>query len=328
MLRYTIGRVIWAAISILVIISVNFFVTRLLPGDPITALVGDFPTPPGYVEQVRARLGLDLPLHIQYVRYLAAISHGDFGYSFAGMQPVASLLLDKARFTLLLMLPSLVAASLIGVVCALWVAPRPGGVGDGVVTSLSLLFYSVPVFWFGQVLILVFAIQLGWLPAQGMVSLRGGMTGGLGRVMDVLAHMALPSLCIVLSYSAIVLRVARASVIGVLRDEFVITARAKGLSRRAVLFGHVLPNASVPIITIIAFNFGYSLTGSIFTETVFSWPGLGSAFLSSINSRDYPVLQGLFLLASSTVVVANILADLACAFIDPRVRLSVTGAAR
>lgn len=325
MLKFILNRVFWAIASVIVIVSINFFVTRLLPGDPVAALVGDFPTPPGYTDAIKERLGLDRPLYVQFARYVVALLQGDLGYSFAGMQPVASLLFDKAQFTLMLMLPSLTVSSVIGVLMALWIAPRPGSATDNSVTAVALFFYSLPVFWFGQILILIFALQFGWLPAQGMMSLRGGGSGAYARMLDVLAHMVLPSFCIAVSYSAVIVRVARASVMGILREEFIVTARAKGLSRREVMLRHVLPNAAIPIIAVIAYNFGYSLTGSIFTETVFSWPGLGFAFLSSINSRDYPVLQGLFLFASVTVVLANVIADIASALIDPRVRRSVTG---
>lgn len=325
MLKFVLNRIFWAIVSVVVIVSVNFFVTRLLPGDPVAALVGDFPSPPGYMDQIKVRLGLDKPLYVQFVRYIAALLQGDLGYSFAGMQPVATLLLEKAQYTLMLMLPSLTVSSVMGVLLALWIAPQPGTAKDNSVTAVALFFYSLPVFWFGQILILIFALQLGWLPAQGMISLRGAGSGVYARMLDVLAHMVLPSFCITVSYSAVIVRVARASIIGILREDFIVTARAKGLSRREVMLRHVLPNAAVPVIAITAYNFGYSLTGSIFTETVFSWPGLGFAFLSSINSRDYPVLQGLFLFSSITVVLANVVADIASALIDPRVRRSVTG---
>jgi peptide/nickel transport system permease protein len=325
--KYKLSRIGWAVLSVFAILTVNFFVTRLMPGDPVAALVGEFPTPPGYVDEIRVRLGLDLPLYIQFFRYIRAVFQGDLGYSFVSMQPVATLLLEKARWTLLLMIPSLLIASVAGVLLALWVAPVAGKPRDNAVTAVSLFFYSIPVFWFGQILILVFAINLGWLPAQGMVSLRAGNMDLFARLVDVLRHMALPIFCLATTYSAIVVRVARASVIGILREDFVVTARAKGLSQREVLFHHILPNAAIPIVMVIAYNFGYSLTGSIFVETVFSWPGLGSAFLSSITSRDYPVLQGLFLFSSVVVVLANIAADLISASIDPRVKRSVSGEA-
>lgn len=324
MKKYLVSRVVWGIVSILAIVTVNFFLTRTVPGDPVTAIVGDFPTPPGYIEAIKARLGLDRPLYVQYGKYMASLLQGELGYSFVGQQSVIALLAEKAQFTLLLMLPSLALSTAIGVLLGLWVAPRAGSRRDQATSSIAIFLYSLPVFWFGQLLILIFAIYLGWMPAQGMVSLRGSGSGSLGSVLDIAHHMVLPSLCIVIAYGAVVLRVARASIISVLKEDFVVTARAKGLTGVETLFRHVLPNASVPIITVVAYQFGYALTGSIFVETVFAWPGLGSAFLSSISSRDYPVLQGLFLFSAIIVVTANIAADLACSMIDPRVRRSVT----
>jgi peptide/nickel transport system permease protein len=189
---------------------------------------------------------------------------------------------------------------------------------DHGITALSLFGYSVPIFWLGQIFIVVFAIDLRLLPAQGITSLRAPSTG-VGAVFDVLWHLVLPLFSVMIYYIAIVARVARASVLEALHQDFVLTARAKGLTSRYVLWRHVLPNALIPVITVIGYSFGSSLTGAILVETVFAWPGLGSLFVTAITNRDYPVLEGILLFAGVMVVGANLLTDLLYALIDPRI---------
>jgi peptide/nickel transport system permease protein len=319
--RYLLARLAWAVPIMLAILVINFLIMHLVPGDPVQALVGDFPTPPGYVEQVREEFGLDKPIAHQLGLYLWHLAQGNLGFSFANRQPVLGLILDRARLTLLLMLPALTLAAIIGVVLALAAAPRAGSLYDSSITALSLIGYSVPIFWLGQLLVILFAIKLRWLPAQGMITLRNTPTGW-AAVWDVLWHLVLPGLSVTIYYVAVVARVARASVLETISQDFVLTARAKGLSRRAVLWRHVLPNGLIPVVTVIGYNFGYSLTGAILVETVFAWPGLGNLFITSIGNRDYPVLQGIFLFTAVTVVIANVVTDLLYGALDPRVRTS------
>ena len=319
--RFLLARLAWAVPIIAVILIVNFLIIHLAPGDPVQALVGDFPAPPGYLEQIRHDFGLDQSLWVQLLRYGENLARGHLGYSFANRQPVLDLILVRAGMTMVLMIPGLIAASLLGVVLALAAAPRAGSVFDSGITALSLFGYSVPIFWLGQLLVILFAVDLGWLPAQGMSSLRGSATGW-GHVRDVAWHLVLPAFSITIFFVAVVARVARASIVGVLSEDFITTAMAKGLSRRAVLWRHVLPNAMIPVVTVIGYSFGYSLTGAILVETVFAWPGLGSLFVASIGNRDYPVLQGILLLSAVMVVLANLATDLFYALLDPRVRRS------
>jgi peptide/nickel transport system permease protein len=319
--RLILARLGWAVPVIGVILVVNFLIIHLAPGDPVQALVGDFPAPPGYLEQVRRDFGLDQPLPVQLWRYGENLLAGNLGYSFANRQPVLGLILARAGTTMILMLPALTTASLLGIVLGLAAARRSGSWIDSGITALALFGYSVPIFWLGQLLIILFSIELGWLPAQGMISLRSNPTGW-AAVKDVAWHLVLPAFSITIFFVAIVARVARASIIGVLSQDFVTTALAKGLPRRAVLWRHVIPNAMIPVVTVIGYNFGYSLTGAILVETVFAWPGLGSLFISSVGNRDYPVLQGILLLSSVMVVAANLVTDFAYALLDPRVRRS------
>lgn len=324
MTRYLLSRLAWAVPIVLAILVINFLIIHIVPGDPIQALVGDFPAPPGYAEQVRKEFGLDQPILVQLGLYLQNLAVGNLGFSFANRQPVLGLLLDRAVVTLMLMLPALTLAAITGVVLALAAAPRAGSLYDSGITAVSLVGYSVPIFWLGQILVIVFAIKLQWLPAQGMVSMRETLTGW-PKLKDILWHLVLPAFSVTIYYLAVVARVTRASVLEAMSQDWVLTARAKGLTRREVLWRHILPNALIPVATVIGYNFGYSLTGAIMVETVFAWPGLGQLFITSIGNRDYPVLQGIFLFTAITVVLANVATDVLYAFLDPRVRRSYAG---
>lgn len=321
MLPYVGARLAWSAVMVIGIVAVSFVITHILPGDPVDALVGDFPAPPEYVAQVRAEFGLDRPIYVQLWLYLVNLAQGNLGFSFLNRQQVLPLVLQRAGVTLLLMIPALILASLLGIAIAVRAAAHAGRPLDSFLTALSLTGHSIPVFWLAQILIVVFAVNLGWLPAQGMRSVRSQATG-LAAVLEFVRHWALPGFCITIYYMAVIARVARSSMLEMLHQDFVLTARAKGLSERAVLWGHVLRNALIPVITVIGYNFGYSLTGAILTETVFAWPGLGGLFIASISNRDYPVLAAIFLLAAIAVVLANLITDLLYAVVDPRVRLT------
>ena len=317
MIRYILGRVVWGLVMVLGILVVDFLITHLLPGDPIDALVGNYPAPAAYIARVRHDFGLDESLAAQLGHFLINLVAGNLGFSFVNRQPVLSLILDRAGVTLILMLPSLILASLIGVALAVAATARHGRLMDSVLTGVSLIGHCIPVFWLAQILIVVFAIKLQWLPAQGMRSIRTHEP-----LLDLLRHLVLPVFCITIYYVAVVARVARASMLEILHQDFILTARAKGIPRQAVLWRHVLRNAAIPVITVVGYNFGTSLTGAILTETVFAWPGLGGLFINAIANRDYPVLSGIFLLASIAVVVANIITDLLYAVADPRIRMT------
>jgi peptide/nickel transport system permease protein len=319
MRSYLAARLAWGALVILVIVVVTFFLTHILPGDPIQALVGDYPAPPEYVRQVRAEYGLDRPLPVQALLYVGELAKGNLGYSFAGQQAVAPLIATRALLTLLIMIPALVLASLLGVALAVIGARRAGSAYDAGIAALSLIGYSIPVFWLAQLVIVLFAVTLRVLPAQGMTS-PFGSSGVAGLVIDVLRHAVLPVFVLVIAYVAVVARVGRSSVYDALQQNFVLTARAKGLSKRRVMWRHVLPAAMGPIVTVIGYQFSHALTGALLTETVFGWPGLGNLFVVSISKRDYPVLSGIFLLAAVTVVVVNVATDMIHAMADPRVR--------
>jgi peptide/nickel transport system permease protein len=319
MLRYIAARLAWGVLIVLCILVLNFLIVHAVPGDPLSALLGDFPVPPEYAARIRSDFGLDQPITTQLYLYLHNLLGGNLGFSFSNRAPVLGLMLARLWPTLLLVLPALLLASLLGILLGTIAAPRAGGVQDGALTAISLFGYSVPVFWLGQLLVIVCAVHFDWLPASGMRNLREEYTG-FDAVLDVLKHLILPGFSVMIFYIAVVARVARASVLEALHQDYVMTAKAKGLSSRYILWRHVLPNAMLPVLTVIGYNFGYALTGAILVETVFGWPGLGSLFITSITNRDYPVLQGIFLLVGVSVVLTNILTDVLYASFDPRVR--------
>jgi peptide/nickel transport system permease protein len=321
MTRYVLSRLVSAVVIVAVVLVVNFLLTHVVPGNPVDALVGEFPAPPEYVEKVKHDFGLDRPLWVQLGLYGVNLARGNLGFSFANRQAVLPLILRHAGFTLLLMVPALSVAAIAGVLLGAAAARRVGGPYDAVLTAVSLAGSAIPVFWLAQVLIVVFAVTLHWLPAQGMLSIDQGTTWS-AVVRDYLRHLVLPGFAIAVSYLAVVARVSRASLLEATKQDFVLLALSKGLWPSRVFWRHVLPNALIPVITVIGYNFGYALTGAILTETVFGWPGLGYLFITSVAKRDYPVLEGIFLLASVTVVLANLLTDLAYAVVDPRVRRS------
>ena len=316
MLSFIIRRLLTSIPVILVILLVSFVLTRLVPGDPIVALVGDFPAPPEFIEERRRAFGLDQPVYLQALIYFKNLFLGDFGYSFVNRLPVMELILRRAGNTLLLVVPSLAIGSVIAVMLASLAIRRPGGRLDTALTSLILFVDSIPIFWVGQIFIIVFAVQLGLFPVQGMFDIR---SSGSNVVLDLLWHWALPGSIVSAFAMVSIARVARVSMIEVSRLDFITTGMAKGLNKRRVFFRHIMPNAMIPVIAVIGYSFGQALTSSFMIEAVFGWPGIGELFLRSVESRDYPVLQGIFLLTATLVVLSNLISDVLSSLMDPRI---------
>lgn len=319
MARYVAVRLLQIPAVLFGLVTVIWLVVRLAPGDPVLALVGDFPAPEEYVRKIRAEFGLDRSLPEQFVRYVAAVATGDLGFSFVFRRPVLGLVLERATATALLTVSALGLASIAGGALGLVAARRPFSVLDALISGGSVVGFSVPVFWLGQLLILLFAVTLGWLPAQGMVSLRASPEGW-DRVLDVARHLLLPAAALSLRFLAMTARLARASTLEVLGRDYVRTAQAKGASEPRVLFRHALPNAILPVLTLVGYNFGFVLAGSALIETVFGWPGMGRLLYDSVFARDFPVLLGIMIVVSLTVVLANLATDLLYAYFDPRIR--------
>jgi ABC-type dipeptide/oligopeptide/nickel transport system permease component len=282
-----------------------FSLIHFIPGDPAQAMLGEGAAPED-VAQLRERLGLDRPLLVQYGSFLQGLVRGDLGVSLRNDQPVLEQILERMPATAELAFASMAVAVLIalplGIIAAVW---RGTAVDHGAMT-LSLVGISVPNFWLGPLLAIVFAVELGWLPVGG----RG-----------TLAHLVLPSATLGAALAAILARMTRASLLEELREPYVLAARAKGVSRTRAVLHHALRNSLIPIVTILGLQFGVVLTGAVITETIFAWPGIGRLLIQSISFRDYPTVQGCVLLIAVTYVGVNLVTDLTYGFLDPRIRV-------
>ena len=316
---YALRRAVNAIPLILGVVVVNFVLIALAPGDPVTSLIGEYPAPPEYVERVRRDFGLDRSLPERLGLYLVNVAKGDLGFSFANRQPVLDLLLQRLGRTLVLMLSTVVVATGVGLLLGVLSARKPGSLTDRGATGFALLGYAVPEFWLGQLLILVFAVSLGWLPAGGFRSVRVDYTG-FAAVLDTMKHMILPMAALSFRYMAITTRLTRASLLEVMSAQYIVAARGRGLSENAVLWRHALRAAALPVVTDIGYNFAFIVAGSALVETVFGWPGIGRLMYDSIYTRDYPVLLGILLFVSVTVIIVNLITDALYAVLDPRVR--------
>ena len=322
MSSFILRRLLHAIPLLLAVVVLNFLLIAFTPGDPITLLVGDFPAPPEYLDQMRREFGLDQPVWVQLLRYLAKVAQGDFGYSFANQQPVATLILERLGATLELTLTALAFASVMGIVfgvVAARAATRPGrGLVDSAIQGTSSAGYAIPDFWLGQLLILVFAIWLGWLPSQGNNPVRGTLPGFDGFVQH-LSYLVLPALALSLRYLTLITRITRAAMLEVMNADFILASRSRGASEWTVLVVHALRNAAAPVLTVIGYNVGFVLAGSALIEAVFAWPGIGRLLYESISKRDYPVMLAILLMVSVTVVIANLVTDIVHRWIDPRI---------
>jgi peptide/nickel transport system permease protein len=290
---------------------------RLAPGDPISVLAGERSSLE-YQTQLRRDLGLDQPLGVQLWRYLVNVARGNLGYSFTLQQPVIALIAQRLPPTLLLMLTSLSLAAIAGIWSGVAIAMRPRSVGANALTVGSLLGYSIPSFWFAELLILLFAVRLQWFPLVGMTSL-GGQTGAQ-LWLDIAWHLVLPTLTLGIFNLALFSRLTRAAMRDVLEQEYVNVARGKGLSERTVIYKHALRNGLLPVITVFGLNLGSIPAGFVLVETVFGWPGLGRLTFDAVAARDYPLISGMFVCISEAVIVANLATDWAYSLIDPRIR--------
>lgn len=321
MLSYTLRKLIQVPILLFGVVLTVFVLIHVAPGDPIATLIGDAPATPEYVAELREHLGLDRPLPEQFWLYLSNVVQGDFGTSYYYTGTVLELILQRLPATLLLMAAGLVLATVVGVLLGVVAAARPNSPLDTAANLVAIVGYSLPVFWLGELALLAFALTLGWFPSQGMTSLREPKEG-FDAVLDVAHHLVLPAVVLATRYIAIDFRLTRAEVIEVLTQDYILWARAKGLTSRLVLFRHALPNALLPVVTVTGLNIGFAFSGAVLTEIVFGWPGIGRLTLDAISHRDYPVLMGIFIFITMGVVIVNFLTDLLYAVIDPRIRLS------
>lgn len=315
--RLLVRRAVQSLLLILALIVVNFLLIHLAPGDPVHILAGQSGDEQ-YYQFIRARFGLDKPLAAQLWIYLTSVLRGDFGYSLGYQQPVAAVIAARVPATLLLMTSAVTLSSVAGVALGVEAARRENSLSDRAINTFALLGHSVPAFSVGHLLLIVFALHLGLFPAQGLSS-AGRELSGLDRLLDVLEHLVLPVTTLAVVYLAQVMRLTRTAMLNVLGENYITTARAKGVGEHGVLYGHALRNALLPVVTVVGYDFGMMLSGAVLVETVFAWPGLGRLMVDSLAMRDYPVLMGLFLLVSVGVVVMNFVTDLTYSALDPRI---------
>ncbi len=295
-----------------VVVSVVFFLIHLVPGDPIAQMLGEGATATD-TAALRHVYGLDAPLPQQYLHYWRGVVHADLGESLRLHDSVVHLVAQRYPYTLALTAAALLLGTCLSVPAGVFSATRRGQAADRVISVLSLVGLSFPNFALGPILILLFSIRLGWLPVSG-AGASGGSPG------EFVSHLILPAITLGLSLAAILTRMVRSAMLEELTQEYVRTARAKGLTETRILYRHALPNAMVPVLTVLGLQFGSLLAGAIVTETIFSWPGIGRLTLSAISNRDYPLVQGCLLTIGLTYIVANLLTDVAYTLVDPRLR--------
>lgn len=303
MMRYVMAKILESFIAVLGVITIVFFVTRLL-GDPVTLMLPIGATE-AQMDQLRQALGLDLPVWQQYLAFLGQIARGDFGTSLVFNRPALQVILERMPATIQLSAAALTLGCLIGGAAGVFAALRRGTAGAGAVMILALIGQATPVFWLGIMMILFFAVDLGWLP-----------TGGYGTP----AHVVLPAVALAVLISSSIARLLRSSMLETMKEDYVRTAHAKGLMPATILFWHTLRNALIPVVTMIGILIGELLGGAVVTETVFAWPGVGRVIYQAIEAKDFPVIQAGVTLVAVIFVLANLLVDLLYAVLDPRTK--------
>ncbi|AZQ68310.1 ABC transporter permease [Silicimonas algicola] len=316
-LSYILRRLAQVAPMILAVVTINFLLINLAPGDPATLMAGDF-ADLETIERLREEFGLNEPLHVQFSSYVWKVLNFDLGYSYQFRAPVLDIVLARLPNTLILLFFSFILSMILGILLAAVSARRPNRAFDNTASSIAMLGYCLPMFWLGMMLILIFSSTLRWFPTGGMYSLRAP-SEGWPRMLDIGRHLVLPALAYAAYFLAMAYRLTRAKLIEILREDYIRTARMKGLSDWSVIFRHALRNALVPVIAVMGLDFGVMIGGAVVVETVFSWPGVGRLMYESILSRDYPLLLGIFVIVSFGIILVNLIADLICAMIDPRI---------
>ncbi len=320
--QFLVRRVIQALLTILFIVLLNFILFRMMPGSPERVLTRNPNISAEVKVALRAKWGLDKPLFPdQFVSFVASTAQGDFGlsYKYRG-QPVTEVLGSRIWPTVILFGLGEIIAIFVGMALGAYAGWKRGGTVDYVGNGVSLILYATPYFVLGLFLLVIFASTLGWFPTNGMLTAGASYPTVVHRLADFLHHLFLPLATVSLGLIGLYSILMRSSIIGTLSEDYVQTARAKGLPDAHILRAHALPNALLPAVTIVAIQFGYVIAGAITAEVVFNWPGIGTLTVDALSARDYPVLQGIFLLLAVSVVVANLVADLVYGILDPRVR--------
>ncbi len=305
MRAFVLKRILFLVPTVFGVVSLVFLLRPMIPGDPVDYMLGEYALPADR-EVLRAQFDLDKPVYQQYIIYLGKVLTGDLGRSIHTRRPVLNMILERYPSTLMLAAAATFVALLVALPAGVFSAVKKDTLTDNLSRLGALLGISMPNFWLGPLLIILFSIHLGWLPVSG----KGGPL-----------HLVLPAITLGTAMAAILTRMTRSSMLEIIREDYVTTAKAKGLSQTKVIFKHALKNAIIPILTLVGLQFGALLAGSIITETIFAWPGIGSLVITAINSRDFPLLQGLVMTISLSYVLINLATDVFYALADPRIRL-------
>ncbi|MDQ0391323.1 ABC transporter permease [Labrys monachus] len=317
MVRFFIGRLAQSLVLLVLVSAIGFAVLHLAPGGPLS----QFALVPGLsqadIARIAHEMGLDRPLPVQYWEWFSRLLAGDWGRSYRDSQPVLAVIGSRLPATLELMVAAILIAVVIGISVGIMGAVRRYSIFDTLATVGAMVALSIPTFWFGLITIYVFAVKLQWLPAGNRATIGGG-----GSILDYLHHLIAPALVLALVEVAVWSRYMRSSMLDVINQDYIRTARAKGLPERTILLHHAFRNALLPMITLAGLELPSLLGGALVTETVFTWPGMGRLFLDSLGYRDYPVVMGILMFSAILVLLGNLLADLLCAVADPRIRLT------
>lgn len=320
--RYVLKRLAQGIPIILAIVVLNFFLLNLAEGDAVDVLAGEAGSAtPEYMAELRAKFGLDQPLPVQLLVYLKNVASLDLGYSFRHDMAVSDLIIDRFWPTLLLMACTIFIAITFGILLGLMASTRLNTWKDTAISIFALITYATPLFWVGLMMIVVFSIYLGWFPTSGMENVAA-FYEGFDRFVDIARHLVLPTITLSLFYLALYTRMMRASMLEQYGQDYVVTARAKGLTERRITFVHVVRNALLPVVTMAGVQVGALIGGSVIVESVFAWPGLGMLAFESLFARDLNLLLGIFMLSSVLVVAVNLVVDIIYSFLDPRIEVA------
>jgi len=317
MLQYIVKRLLQAVPLLIGVSIIGFAMMHLAPGGPLAIYTLNPTITAQDIERIKHVFGLDQPLYIQYLKWAAGMFTGNWGNTFFGGRPVLDVIMERIPATLLLMGSGMSIAMIIGMLIGILGAVKRYSVFDYLATTGAMVTLSFPTFWFGLMMIFVFSLQLGWLPSGGMFTL-----GGDEDLLDLLEHLILPTVVLALVLVAQWSRYTRSSFLEVIHQDYIRTARAKGISGGRILFRHAFPNAVAPLIALAGIQLPWLFSGALVTETIFGWPGMGRLFVDSLTMKEYPVLMGMVMLTAMTVVIGNLVADVLNALIDPRIRLN------
>lgn len=316
---YFLKKFCYALLTVLAVLVINYFLFRVMPGDPVSMLVRNPNMSPEAASKVREMFGLDKPWYEQFFVYLGNLCRGNLGISFIYKHPVAGIIGERLLATLLLTVVAELIAIGLGMFLGIMAAWKRAKKLDVLALGFSLLTYAMPTFWLGILMIAFFSGFLQIFPTSGMLSPHMVFAAGWDRVKDIAWHLVLPALTLALVLVGEYMLVMRSTLIDVLTEDYVVTAEAKGLAQQNILRKHALPNALIPMVTLVSMNLGFTITGALQVETVFSWPGIGRLMYDALQARDYPLLQGIFLVTSVCVIGANFISDILYGYLDPRV---------